>query len=355
MEARFVRGDVRRNLVTGVVFEMRFGKELRHLQRGLHIPERGGEDELIACGGELADDTLGVRGRGHVLDESGFHLGAEGLLDFLASQIVLVRPAGVAHRIDVDERHFQRLVRGEGSLSSRRMTAPRPARTSVSSIPRIAGLQLFIMHDSCPVRQPCASGVPLQPRVPSWRLSFRSSSVAAASTSSTESFIATARRHAASASSWPLHLGIEIAHGLMFAEFARSRMHRFRSRKPPRRKQRAASSGALLQLVLRRAPPLRDSDLTVFQRDRGRIEGRSRAWRSMWAARRCRPSRNPHGPRASSRYRCSKLDGIWNGMSHVSVGRPAAETAEIEIRRRESRVCHTAARCRDSLRPHRQR
>ncbi len=111
MEPGFVRGDVRRDLVTGVVLEVGFGKELRDLERGLHVAERRREDELIAGGGELTDDALRVRGRRDVLDEGGFHLGAEGFLDLPAPEIVLIGPARIAHRIDVDERHLQRLIR----------------------------------------------------------------------------------------------------------------------------------------------------------------------------------------------------------------------------------------------------
>ncbi len=90
MEARLVGRDVRRDLVARVVFEVRLRKQLRDLQRRLHVPEGSREDELIAGGRELADDALGVRGGGNAFDEGGFHLCAEGFLDFLAAEIVLV-------------------------------------------------------------------------------------------------------------------------------------------------------------------------------------------------------------------------------------------------------------------------
>ena len=103
VEAGVVGGDVGRLLEAGGVLELHVGIARRHLDGRVHEPERGGEDEAAAGRGQLVDDALGVRPLGDVLDEVGLDLVAELLLDRLQPLVVLVAPAVVADRPDVDE------------------------------------------------------------------------------------------------------------------------------------------------------------------------------------------------------------------------------------------------------------
>ena len=103
VEAGVVGGDVGRLLEAGGVLELHVGIARGHLDGGVHEPERGGEDDAAAGRGQLVDDALGVRPLGHVLDEVGVDLVAELLLDRLQPLVVLVAPAVVADRPDVDE------------------------------------------------------------------------------------------------------------------------------------------------------------------------------------------------------------------------------------------------------------
>ena len=88
VEAGVVDRDVRRGLVAGGVLELDVRELLRDLDRRVHVAERGGEDQLVAGGGELADHALGVRALRDVLDEGGLDLVAERLLHCLAADVV---------------------------------------------------------------------------------------------------------------------------------------------------------------------------------------------------------------------------------------------------------------------------
>ena len=90
-------------LVAGGVLEMHVGIFLGDFQRRLHIAERGREDQLVAGARQLLDRALGVRTFADILQERGFDLVAEFLEHGEASEVVLVGPAEIADRSEIDE------------------------------------------------------------------------------------------------------------------------------------------------------------------------------------------------------------------------------------------------------------
>ena len=106
--ARVGDGDIGRRLVAGDRFESHVREVLRHFQRRLHVAEAGREDQLVALLRQVADHAFGVRALGHVLDIARLDLAAECGLHRLPAFFVLVDPAGVADRRNVDEGHFER-------------------------------------------------------------------------------------------------------------------------------------------------------------------------------------------------------------------------------------------------------
>ena len=76
---------------------------LRDLQRRIHVAERGREDQLVAGAGQLFDRTLGVRAFADVFEIGGFDLVAEFLDDRLAADLVLIGPAEIADRSEINE------------------------------------------------------------------------------------------------------------------------------------------------------------------------------------------------------------------------------------------------------------
>ena len=82
---------------------MHIGMPFGHLQRRLHVAERRGEDQLVAGARELLDRALGVRAFADVFEIGGFDLVAEFLEHREAGQIVLVGPAEIADRAEIDE------------------------------------------------------------------------------------------------------------------------------------------------------------------------------------------------------------------------------------------------------------
>ncbi len=104
-----IGADVLRLLVTGGVLEGDLGELLGDLQRGVHVAEGGGEDKVIVALGHVADNPLGIGTLRHVLDEAGLHLVAQLLFHVLATLLMLVGPAMVADRADIDEADLQRI------------------------------------------------------------------------------------------------------------------------------------------------------------------------------------------------------------------------------------------------------
>ena len=89
------------SLVAGGVLELHVRKLGGNLQRRLHEAEGGREDDVAAVTGEALDGALGVGFR-NVLDIGCLDLVAQFLLDREAALIVLVGPAEVADRADID-------------------------------------------------------------------------------------------------------------------------------------------------------------------------------------------------------------------------------------------------------------
>ena len=110
--ARQVGAEVLVLLVTGGVFEGDFGELLSHFQRWVHVAEGGGEDQIKAALGHVADHAFGVCAFWHVLHIAGFDFIAEFLDQLLATLLVLVGPAVVANRADIDETNLQRIGGG---------------------------------------------------------------------------------------------------------------------------------------------------------------------------------------------------------------------------------------------------
>ena len=111
VHARVVDEHVVRGLEAGRVVEEVLREGLRHLERLVHVAERGGEDDLVALGGEIADHALGVGAFGHALHVRGAHLALQLRFHRLAPGVVGEGPAAVADRADVDEADAQRLLR----------------------------------------------------------------------------------------------------------------------------------------------------------------------------------------------------------------------------------------------------
>jgi hypothetical protein len=79
----------------------------RNFDDRIHVAERGGEDELMAGACELFDGTLGVGTFGHVFQIGRFDPVAEGGDDRPATDLMLIGPAEIADRPEIDETDFQ--------------------------------------------------------------------------------------------------------------------------------------------------------------------------------------------------------------------------------------------------------
>ena len=87
---------------------------------------------------EVAHHALGVGAFGHGLDDGGLHLRAERLLHRAAAQVVLVGPAGLADRADVDEADLERRRLGggvAGTSASRAASSGRAGEVFVHGVP----------------------------------------------------------------------------------------------------------------------------------------------------------------------------------------------------------------------------
>ena len=118
VEAARIGREVFLALVSGGVLEHEIGIFLRHLHGRVHEPERGGEDQLVARARQLLDRALGVRPFWHLLQIGRLDLVAERLDHGQAALIVLIAPAEVADRADIDESDLQ-LVLGRRRRSKR--------------------------------------------------------------------------------------------------------------------------------------------------------------------------------------------------------------------------------------------
>ena len=108
VETRLVGDHVRTGLVAGRMLEADFREQPRDFQRRFHVAERGRENDGVALGRELADHALGVRALRYALHVGGLDLRPEGLLERERPEVMLVRPAAVRNRADVDEGDAER-------------------------------------------------------------------------------------------------------------------------------------------------------------------------------------------------------------------------------------------------------
>ena len=88
-------------LVAGRMLELHIRKFRRNLQGRLHEAEGGGENDLAAIARQALDGAFGIGFR-DIFDEDGLDLVAQFLLNRLAALIMLVGPAEIADRADID-------------------------------------------------------------------------------------------------------------------------------------------------------------------------------------------------------------------------------------------------------------
>ena len=104
VELRVVGRDVRvLALVTGRMLELDVGKLGRDLVRRIHVAERGGEDDVAARTCEALQCALGIGAFRHAFQIGGLDGVAERFLDLEPALVVLIRPAEIADRADIDE------------------------------------------------------------------------------------------------------------------------------------------------------------------------------------------------------------------------------------------------------------
>ncbi len=114
------------HLVAGRMLELHL-RELRGDGVGrVHIAERGGEDDVTARQRHLGQHPLGVGALGHILLKRGLDLVAELLDHRPPSKLVLIGPAAVADRADIDEAGLN-LVLSEGGPAKQQPEAERRA------------------------------------------------------------------------------------------------------------------------------------------------------------------------------------------------------------------------------------
>ena len=87
------------------MLEFHVGEFLRHRVGGVHVAERGREDDVAAGAGETLERPLGVGAFRHAFEVGEFDLffAAQRLLGFESALMVLIRPSKVADRPDIDE------------------------------------------------------------------------------------------------------------------------------------------------------------------------------------------------------------------------------------------------------------
>ena len=90
-------------LVAGSVLEMNLGIFLRHLQRRFHVTERRREDQLVAGARQLFDRPLGVGAFADIFEVGGLDLVAEFLDECQTGEVMLVGPAEISDRAEIDE------------------------------------------------------------------------------------------------------------------------------------------------------------------------------------------------------------------------------------------------------------
>ncbi|CDN44643.1 hypothetical protein BN871_FF_00060 [Paenibacillus sp. P22] len=142
-----VGAHVVRRFIARRMLENDFGELLRHVQRVVHIAEAGRKDDVMVLR-QLGDDPLGVRAFRDVLD--GIRLDACLLFHIFAAIVMLVGPAAVSWRPDVDK--------GDPRLLDRRLAAPALRRACIcrrTCICRRAGIRARAVPASCRHKHKC--------------------------------------------------------------------------------------------------------------------------------------------------------------------------------------------------------
>jgi hypothetical protein len=104
-------------LVTGCVLELHIREILGDLVGRVHVAEGRCEDDVAAGAREALDGALGIGAFRHAFEVSGFDLVAEFFFRIQAALIVLIGPAEIAHRADIDETGLD-LVHARGACWS---------------------------------------------------------------------------------------------------------------------------------------------------------------------------------------------------------------------------------------------
>jgi hypothetical protein len=103
------------------VLELHIRKLGGDLVGRVHVAERGREDDVAAGAGEALDGAFGIGAFRHAFQIGGFDLVAELFLRREAALIVLIGPAEIADRADIDETglHLGRLgLRGHAEAAT---------------------------------------------------------------------------------------------------------------------------------------------------------------------------------------------------------------------------------------------
>ena len=125
VKARRIDTDVISGLVPGGVFELHVRKLRGHVDCRVHVPKRGREDQIGPLKRHLRHCTFRISPFRHTLLVHGLDLVAEVFLDSQTAFVVLVSPAPVTDRPDVDEPDLQRLMpigKRAGGQGQRRST-----------------------------------------------------------------------------------------------------------------------------------------------------------------------------------------------------------------------------------------
>ncbi len=107
IEARIVCRHVVCSLVAGCVLKLHIRELGRHFECRVHVTERGCEDQLIACTRQTLNRAFSIRAFGHVFEESRLDLVTESFDHLLTGNVVLVCPAEITWRPDIDEADLQ--------------------------------------------------------------------------------------------------------------------------------------------------------------------------------------------------------------------------------------------------------
>ncbi|MNH09789.1 hypothetical protein D3C79_692500 [compost metagenome] len=136
-------------LVAGSMFESDLRELLGDFGGGVHVAERGSEHQVVAALGHVADDPLGIGAFWHVLDEAAVDLVTELLDQGLAALLMLIGPAMVADRADIDEADFQRVGGGGGQGGAQANGGSQGAQQVFAFVVRLQGVAPVGLHVGC--------------------------------------------------------------------------------------------------------------------------------------------------------------------------------------------------------------